>query len=390
MSILDLARPDLRGFRAYRSARSSAPDQGVLLNANEWPWPPFAGGDGLNRYPQPQPPALLSALADQYRWRADGILAGRGSDEAIDLLLRGFCRAGEDAIGICPPTFGMYRICAQIQGAGVIEVPLLAEQDFAIDAQAVLAAVEREQPKIVFLCSPNNPTGQQTDRESLLALVDAIGERALVIVDEAYVEFAPGSSLVDALASRPQLALLRTLSKAYGLAAVRLGVLLAAPELISFLRALMAPYPLPAPCVALALQALAPDQTEARQQRLQQIIAERERLAKALRGSPLVTRVWPSDANFLCFQCHDSDALLQHFTAHGLVLRDVSDYLGLSQCLRLSIGTPDENDAVLAALAQAVPAVTGPWALSPGPLTPQSRDHQAAIPPDEPATRPPC
>lgn len=353
MSILDLARSDLRGFRAYRSARSSAPDQGVLLNANEWPWAPFAGGEGLNRYPQPQPPALLAALSTQYAWPPEGILAGRGSDEAIDLLLRGFCRAGEDAILICPPTFGMYRICAQIQGARVIEVPLLAEREFAIDAGAVLAGVERERPKIVFLCSPNNPTGQQADRDALLALIDAIGERALVIVDEAYVEFGPGASLVDALAARPQLALLRTLSKAYGLAAVRLGVLLGAPELIGFLRALMAPYPLPAPCVALALQALAPVQTEARQQRLQQILGERRRLAEALAASPLVTKVWPSDANFLCFRCKDAAALLRHCNAAGLVLRDVSDYLGLAQCLRLSIGTPAENDAVLAALASA-------------------------------------
>ncbi|MCB1627753.1 MAG: aminotransferase class I/II-fold pyridoxal phosphate-dependent enzyme, partial [Xanthomonadales bacterium] len=242
MSMLSLARADLRGFRAYSSARLEAGNQGVLLNANEWPWAPFDGGEGLNRYPAPQPPELLATLSELYGWPAEGILAGRGSDETIDLLARGFCAAGEDTVLICPPTFGMYRICAQLQGARVIEVPLLADQGFALDSEAVLAAVVQQRPKLVFLCSPNNPTGQQVDRDQLLALIDAIGERALVVVDEAYVEFADGASLIDALASRPQLLLLRTLSKAYGLAAVRLGVLLGSAELVAFLRALMAPY----------------------------------------------------------------------------------------------------------------------------------------------------
>jgi histidinol-phosphate aminotransferase len=343
MSILDLARPELLAFQPYSSARLEAGSEGVLLNANEWPWPPFEGAPALNRYPPPQPPALLARLVQIYQWPVEGILIGRGSDEAIDLLVRGFCSAGQDSVLICPPTFGMYRVAAQLQGAAVISVPLRAAADFAIDVDVVLAAVKSNRPKLVFLCSPNNPTGQQADRGELLRLIDALAGQALVIVDEAYVEFAQGPSLVAELAKRSHLAILRTLSKAYGLAAARIGCLLGAPELITFLRGLMAPYPLPQPCVDVALQALAPAQDGLRAERLRQILSERERLASALRASPEVEHVWPSDANFLCFRCRDPKALLQRCASEGLILRDVSHYVGLHGCLRVSVGTGEEN-----------------------------------------------
>lgn len=351
MSILELARTELRAFKPYSSARLEAGSEGVLLNANEWPWPPFEGAGALNRYPPPQPPRLLARLAQIYGWPAEGILAGRGSDEAIDLLVRGFCRAGQDSVLICPPAFGMYRVAAQVQGAAVISVPLLPERDFAIDVDGVLAAVEQQRPKLLFLCSPNNPTGQQADRGELLRLIDALAGRALVIVDEAYVEFASGPSLAADLPKRPHLAILRTLSKAYGLAAARIGCLLAAPELITFLRGLMAPYPLPQPCVDVALQALDPAQDGLREKRMAQLLSERERLAAALRASPQIDHVWLSDANFLCFRCQDASALLQRCAAAGLILRDVSHYLGLAGCLRVSVGTGEEVDRVIAVLS---------------------------------------
>jgi histidinol-phosphate aminotransferase len=356
MSILDLARPELRAFKPYSSARLEAGSEGVLLNANEWPWPPFEGAAALNRYPPPQPPALLTRLAQIYGWPAEGVLIGRGSDEAIDLLVRGFCRAGQDSVLICPPTFGMYRVAAQLQGAAVVSVPLLVDDDFAIDVDSVLAAVEVNRPKLVFLCSPNNPTGQQADRGELLRLIDALADQALVIVDEAYVEFAQEPSLVAELAKRPHLAILRTLSKAYGLAAARIGCLLGAPDLISFLRGLMAPYPLPQPCVAVALQALDPAQDALRAERMAQLLRERERLAVALRASHEIKQVWPSDANFLCFRCHDAGALLKRCAEAGLILRDVSHYLGLAGCLRVSVGTGEENRRLIAVLRGALGA----------------------------------
>ncbi len=350
MSILDLARPELLAFQPYSSARLEAGSEGVLLNANEWPWPPFEGAPKLNRYPPPQPPALQARLAQIYDWSVKGILIGRGSDEAIDLLVRGFCRAGLDSVLVCPPTFGMYRVAAQLQGAAVISVPLSAADNFAIDVDVVLAAVKASGPKLVFLCSPNNPTGQQADRRELLRLIDALEGRALVVVDEAYVEFAQGPSLVAELAKRPHLAILRTLSKAYGLAAARIGCLLGAPELITFLRGLMAPYPLPQPCVDIALQALAPEHDDLRARRMSQLLNERERLATALRASPEIDHVWPSDANFLCFRCRDPKALLQRCAAEGLILRDVSHYLGLAGCLRVSVGTGEENGRLIEVL----------------------------------------
>ena len=348
---LHLARPDLLHFVTYSSARKESAPSAVMLNANELPWAPYAGGDGLNRYPDPQPSALLARLAQIYGVTPEQLLVGRGSDEAIDLLIRGFCRARQDAIVISPPTFGMYRVCAQLQGAEVVEVPLQACDGFALRPQALIDAALARSAKLVFICSPNNPTGQLASREAILAVADALDERALVIVDEAYVEFADQPSLSEAMPGRSNLLVLRTLSKAFGLAGARIGSLIGSPAIIAFLRGLMAPYPLSAPSVAAALEALSDTRTEAFSGHLAQIKAERKELAERLQAHPEVIRVWPSDANFLCVQWRDACAVAAHLAARGIIVRDLSRYPGLSQCLRLSIGTSAENAAVLAALA---------------------------------------
>ncbi len=348
MSVLELVRPELRGFRGYSSARREAGRAGILLNANEASVAPATGSLALNRYPEPQPQGLRDALASLYGVPRETLLIGRGSDEGIDLLTRACCRAGEDAVLISPPTFGMYAICAEVQGARVVRVPL-ADATFAWSLDAVRAACDRT-VKLVYVCSPNNPTGGLVPREAVLALADALAGRALVVVDEAYVEFADVASLAQEAATG-RVAVLRTLSKAHALAGARIGVLIADRDLVALLERLMPPYPLATPSVAAAEAALAPAALDATRARVAATIAERDRLARALPAIDGVVEVLPSRANFLTVRFRDGAAAFARLAAAGIVVRDVSRYEGLANTLRISIGRREENDAVLAALA---------------------------------------
>ncbi|KZC20284.1 MULTISPECIES: histidinol-phosphate transaminase [Rhodanobacter] len=353
MSVLDLARPEIRAMQPYSSARMEASGGEVLLNANESAWAPV-GDDGLgcNRYPEPQPAALVEALATLYGVRREQLLVGRGSDEAIDLLVRAFCRAGRDAVLIQPPTFGMYAVCARVQDAGIVEVPLAA--DATLDVDAVLAALTPA-VKLVFVCTPNNPTGQPVPRTELERLVQALAGRALLVVDEAYVEFADEGSVADLIDRYDNLAVLRTLSKAWALAGVRIGSLLASADVIALLRRIMAPYPLPLPSVDAALLALSGwGQANAREH-LAVVRAERTRMCEALRWLHNVREVLPSQANFLAVRFDDAAGAYQRLLAAGIVVRDVRRYPNLGDALRITIGTPAENERVLAVLQETSP-----------------------------------
>jgi histidinol-phosphate aminotransferase len=348
MSVLDLARAEIRAIQPYSSARMEASGGRVLLNANESAWAPPGDHDlACNRYPDPQPAALVDALARLYGVRASQVLVGRGSDEAIDLLVRAFCRAGEDAIAIQPPTFGMYAVSARIQNAAVVTVPLAA--DFRLDVDAVLAAITPA-VKLVFVCTPNNPTGQLVPLREVERLAQALTDRALLVVDEAYIEFADAPSAAPLIDTFDNLAVLRTLSKAWALAGARIGTLLANDGVITLLRHIMAPYPLPSPSVALALEALsAAGQAEARSH-VAIVRGERERMAKALAGVPGVKQVLPSNANFLAVRFEDAKAVYQCLLEAGIVVRDIQRYLQLGDALRITIGLPAENDRVLEVL----------------------------------------
>lgn len=352
MSVLELVRDDLRDFGGYSSARKEAKGGRILLNANESPWPAAGDALGLNRYPDPQPAQLLERLAKLYAVSADRLLVGRGSDEAIDLLVRALCPAGASSVLVSPPTFGMYEVCARVQGAAVLRVPLQRERDFRLDVETVLAAL-REDTRIVFVCSPNNPTGQSVDSASLDQLAQALCGRAVLVIDEAYAEFAPASTAIGLAQQFDHVAVLRTLSKAYALAGARIGSLIADPGLIRVLRALMAPYPLPLPCVQAALSALQPGALALAQSRVGLIQQERQRLSRRLRELPVVKQVWASDANFVLVAFADAAAIYQRALAAGIVLRAPAAASGLGDCLRISIGTPEENDAVLRLLASA-------------------------------------
>ena len=349
MSVLDLARADIRALAPYSSARMEARGGSVALNANESPWPPPGdAGATLHRYPDPQPAALVQRLAQIYGVRAERVLVGRGSDEAIDLLVRAFCRAGVDAVAISPPTFGMYAVCAKVQGAAVLEIPLRA--DFTLDADALLARLTPA-VKIVFVCSPNNPTGALVPLATIERLAEALRGRALLIVDEAYIEFADAPSAATLLDRYEHLGVLRTLSKAWALAGARIGSLLAAPEVIALLRRIMPPYPLPTPCVDAALTVLQDGGAALVRERIATVRGERTRLAAALPSLPGVRAVLPSQANFLAVRFTDAAAVYADLLRAGIVVRDIRRYPGLADALRISIGTPQQNDALLAALA---------------------------------------
>lgn len=350
-SVLDLARPELRGIRPYVPG---AWEPGLIrLNANESPW--RAPGDtterGLNVYPPPRPSVLQAKLSEYYGIAQRQILVTRGSSEAIDVLIRGFCTAGRDKILICPPTFDMYRLYASIQNAGIVRVPLLAERNFALDVDGIVAALDAT-TKIVFICSPNNPTGQSMARADIERVCRETAGRALVVIDEAYHEFATGGDFLDQRNRYEHVVLLRTLSKFVSLAGVRCGLIVAAPELIDFAQVVLPPYTFPTPSIELVEQALSKDSLRVSEERVVLLKRERERLSTALRDVPQVLEVYPSDANFIMVRTRDGQAFREMARRAGILVRTFDDPL-LADCVRITVGRPTDNDELLKAVSGA-------------------------------------
>jgi histidinol-phosphate aminotransferase len=350
--ILNLARPDILALQPYQHAAWEPTLE--RMHANEMPW--RAEGDcteaGLNRYPEPQPEVLIEHLAQLYGVAPQNVIAGRGSDEGIDLLVRAFCRADQDSVLICPPTFGMYKVSARIQGAGVVEVPLAKERGFELDVQAVLAAW-RDNVKLVFVCTPNNPTGNLLDRAAIEVLCAELADKSLVVVDEAYIEFAGVPSMVEALERFPNLVILRTLSKAYALAGARCGALIAHPDIVSLLARVITPYALPTHTIDAVLKFTDAAHVAESRERIALILKERARLAEELAALPLIRKVWPSNSNFILVDCIDADAVLQAALGAGLIIRDPRSQPGLATCLRISVGTPEQNSRLIRGIARA-------------------------------------
>ncbi len=350
--LLALARPEILTIKPY--AHAAWLPSLTRLHANEAPWRPAgdATAAGLNRYPEPQPAALIERLAALYEVPASRLLATHGSDEAIDLLSRIYLRAGTDAIMQCTPTFGMYQAAAQLQGATVIEVPLEHARTWSLDPERLLAAWQ-PQVKLVYLCSPNNPTGNLLDTGAMETVCGALDGKAIVVIDEAYIEWARHPSLTAWLERFSTLAILRTLSKAHALAGARVGALIADPQLIQLARRVVPPYSLAQPAVEAALRALAPQEVSASRRRIEALLAEREYLRARLMGSRLVEKVWPSDANFLLVDCRDADRFMRASMAGGTIVRDMRGNPALPRSLRISVGTRMQNDALLESLEAA-------------------------------------
>lgn len=344
--LISLARPDIVSLKPY--AHAAWLPSLTRMHANEAPWRPT--GDttiaGLNRYPEPQPQALIERLASLYGVSAAQVLATRGADEAIDVLSRIYLRAGADAILQCGPTFGMYQVAARIQGAEVIELPLDHNQGWCLDPERVLAAWQPH-IKLVYLCSPNNPTANLMSEAALSRICSALDGKAIIVIDEAYIEWSRAASLAGWLQRFQTLAILRTLSKAHALAGARLGALLASPELIQIARRVIPPYALALPTIEAALRALEPEELAASRVRLESLLMERDYLRQGLAASPLVEKVWPSDANFLLIDCHDADSFMKRSIAGGLIVRDLRAHPALPHSLRVSVGTRAQNDRLL-------------------------------------------
>lgn len=350
--VRSLARPEILTLKPYSHA-AWMPSL-TRLHANEAPWRP--PGDttlaGLNRYPEPQPQALIERLAALYGVPTEMLLVTRGSDEAIDVLSRIYLRAGRDAILQCTPTFGMYQVAARLQGAEVLEVPLDAARGWALDAEALVRAWH-PRVKLVYLCSPNNPTANALDSRALESVCSALAAKAMIVIDEAYIEWSRTPSLTPWLSRFPTLAILRTLSKAHALAGARIGALLGSADMIQLARRVVPPYCLAQPTIEAAMDALEPEHLAASRARIAALLEEREYLSNRLQASPLVRRVWPSDANFLLVDCYDADRFMHSSIAAGVIVRDLRANPALPNSVRVSVGTRAQNQALLAGVGAA-------------------------------------
>jgi histidinol-phosphate aminotransferase len=347
MSIVKLARPEIQALRPYEAAEQV--DDTIRLNANESPHCSMTGNfrRPLNRYPEVRPQKLQRVLAGRFICAPQQLLVTRGSSEAIDLVIRTFCRSGEDSLLITSPSFSMYRHYAEIQGANVIEVRTRAEQDFSIDVDEILHACDVS-TRLIFLCSPNNPTGTSLPRAELKRLLDERGDASAIVVDEAYAEFGDKPSVIELLESYDNLLVLRTLSKALGFAGARCGAVVGPAPVIRMLGAVQAPYALATPVVECVEDALQDKQLQMAEETVAEIVDERERLVVALERYEFVLKIWPSDANFLLVRFADAALVMRRCEEQKVLLRHFGG--DLADCIRISIGSRQEIDQLLRAL----------------------------------------
>ncbi len=334
-----LIRPHLRSIQRYSSARDEFfGEASVYLDANE---SPFA--NRLNRYPDGNQRELCKVGSTWLGLDPKQLLFVNGSDEGIDLLIRAFAEPGQDRILISSPTYGMYKVWAEVSGVGVVDLPL--KEDFELDGEQ-LAQRNDNRDKLLFICSPNNPSGNSFPRSEILSIVRNFS--GLVVVDEAYIDFASSPSLLVDLANCPNLVILRTFSKAWGFAGLRVGMVIASPSIIEVLRRIKPPYNIGTPAQDKIISALSCAQQLAQvKTNVELLKAERARLGQAIGGLPSVVRVFPSQGNFLLVRTSDSKRIYECLLARGIVVRDRSNQTGCSGCLRVSVGTPDENDILL-------------------------------------------
>lgn len=352
MAIKDLVRPNILALKPYSSARDEFKElqtpnfelrtSTIFLDANENSLGSPLDAD-YSRYPDPQQKQLKGLLSQMKSVDPSQIFLGNGSDEAIDLLMRAFVEPGKDNILILPPTYGMYAVQANIHGAEIRRVSL--RPDFFPDAAGIRSAMDAHS-KLLFLCSPNNPTGQCLPDDFILEMLrDFPG---LVVVDEAYADFSGKPSWSSRLAEFPNLVVLQTLSKAWGLAGLRVGMAFSNEFVISILNKIKYPYNLSTATIGLASAAL--DRAPEMQEMVRVLLAERVRLETELVQIPCVQTVFPSDANFLLVRVSDAAGIYQYLTEQGLVVRNRSSEVHCDNCLRITIGTPAENERLISVL----------------------------------------
>jgi histidinol-phosphate aminotransferase len=339
-----LVRPNILALTPYRSARDDF-KSGLLLDANENSFGSALGDQELNRYPDPRQEQLRSAVASFRNVKPEQVFLGVGSDEPIDLLIRIFCRPGTDRILITPPTYGMYKVSANINDVGVDEVPLTP--DFNIDPDAV-RATSGDTRKILFLCSPNNPTANNLDRRHITEIISSFD--GIVVVDEAYIDFSTADSMLTELDRFPNLVVLQTMSKSFGMAAIRLGMAYASPELIDIMNRVKAPYNVNNLTAAAAVDAI--NNRDVMMKHIRDILSERTRLVDSLVQINGIQKIFPSDANFLLVRMNNALDVYRRLAGMGIIVRYRGDQLHCDNCLRITVGTPDENNTLISALRE--------------------------------------
>ncbi|HAS8349831.1 TPA: histidinol-phosphate transaminase [Vibrio vulnificus] len=348
-SAMALARENVQLLTPYQSARRLGGNGDVWLNANEYPQAPdFTFTDrNLNRYPECQPANVINRYAAYAGVSPEQVIAGRGADESIELLIRAFCEPGKDAVLFCPPTYGMYSVSAETFGIAQKVVPSL--DGWQLDLDSIAASLSGV--KVIYVCHPNNPTGNPIRELDLRYLFDIVDNRALIVVDEAYIEFCPEFSVASWLKEYPNLVILRTLSKAFALAGLRCGFTLASADIINVLMKVIAPYPLSSPVAAIAAEALLPEGIAVMQERVSEICRNRQMLCDELQKLPLTETVFPSKTNYILVRFRDAERVFRSLWDEGIILRDQRKQRGLENCLRITVGTRAECLRVIAAIA---------------------------------------
>lgn len=340
MNLNNLIRKNIKAMKPYSSARDEFKDlkaDMVFLDANENPFETT-----LNRYPDPQQTALKELISKQKELPINQVLLGNGSDEVLDLIVRAFCEPNQDSILTLPPTYGMYGVLAQLNSIENIEVSL--SKDFNINVDQVLKQV-KPSTKLLFICSPNNPSGNIMDVNAVTRLLKAFD--GLVVIDEAYIDFTTIESWMQHLNTFPNLIVTQTLSKAYGLAGIRLGTCYASKEIIAVLNKIKPPYNINSLTQQAAIEALQNNEVS---EQVSSILREREKLANALASCFFVKKIYPSDANFILIKVDDANKRYDELLRHGIVIRNRTTQLGCENCLRISLGTPAENKQLLTLL----------------------------------------
>ena len=341
-ALQELVRPNIWRLSPYSSARNeySGQEAHVFLDANENPYNrPF------NRYPDPLQNEVKARLAKIKGLPAENIFLGNGSDEPIDLAYRCFCEPGKDNVVAIEPTYGMYRVCADINNVEYRPVPL--DEDFGFSAQKLLAATDSN-TKIIWICSPNNPTGNSFDRTEILEIVHTF--EGIVVIDEAYGDFSAQKTIRTEISSYPNLIVLNTMSKAWGCAAIRLGMAFAQPEIIGVFNKVKYPYNISLLTQQQAIEAL--DNPYDVEKWVAMLLQERGRLMEAFRLLPICEKVFPTDANFFLARMTDAQAIYDYLVKRGIIVRNRNRVTLCQNCLRITIGTKAENNELLAALRQ--------------------------------------
>ena len=336
MNLDKLLRNNIRNLKPYSSARDEFSGEAmVFLDANENPF-----NAPYNRYPDPLQRELKDKIAVIKNCKAEQIFLGNGSDEPIDLLFRAFCEPGKDNIVSIDPTYGMYQVAADINNIEVRKVKL--KEDYSFVAKELLDAAD-ENTKLAFVCSPNNPTANLMDKAEMLQLIENF--QGLVVVDEAYIDFAPGASLLAELDKYPNLVILQTFSKAWGMAGIRLGMAFASPEIIRIFNKIKYPYNINILTQKKALELV--QQEADKNAWVELLISERSKLAEQLKSFPFVVKIYPSDANFLLVKMHDARGIYEFLVENGIIVRDRSKVILCDDSLRITVGSPEENEILI-------------------------------------------